>query len=353
MQVLIYGAGAVGCYIGGHLALAGHGVTLLGRTPLIQAVEARGITLHLRDGIHSIRTLRAVDTLAAALNQPTPFDWIAFTVKAYDTASAAWELQAYLPEPPPLVSFQNGIGNEDTLRSIFGSERVVAASLTSPVSMPTLGTVVEEKRRGVAVADDSPAADLVTAALRQTTLSLQVVRNSNALKWSKLLLNMVANAVPAIVDMTPGEVFSDPTLFGVEWAALREALWIMDLKGIDLVDLPGAPARTFGALVRHVPPFALRLLLRRQVSSGRGDKLPSLLAALRSGQRKTEVAWLNGAVVQSADSLKRLAPVNHALALTVSDIAAGRIPWDAYRHNPELLLAAVNIARGYPDRQRN
>ncbi len=346
MRILIYGAGAVGCYIGGHLALAGHEVTLLGREPLVQAVAEEGLTLQCAEGPLTIRSIHAASDLNEALNKGAPYDWIAFTMKAYDTSAAIQELAERLPEPPPIVSFQNGVGNEEMLRSAFGAEKIVAGALTTPVAVLTPGRVAELRRRGIAIASDSPSADVVETALRQTTLALQVVGDSRTLKWSKLLLNMVGNAVPAIMDMSPTEVFSNPRLFAVEWAALREALWIMDLQRIAVINLPGVPARTLAALARRAPRGLLRLLLRRQVSRGRGEKLPSLLTALRAGLRRTEVAWLNGAVAQAADGLKRLAPVNHALALIVSDIAAGRAPWETYRRNPEMLLTAVHMVQG-------
>jgi 2-dehydropantoate 2-reductase len=346
MRILIYGAGAVGCYIGGQLCRAGHDVVLLGRERLAKAVASQGLTLRLADdSTHILHTIRAVDTLDAALAGP-PFDWIAFTMKAYDTVEALWALYQKLPQPPPLVSFQNGIGNEETLRGVFGQDAVVAGTLTSPVSMLAPAEVVEEKRRGIAVATDVPAIGPVLEALRQTDLTVQTVAISAALKWSKLLLNMVGNAVPAILDVPPAEVFGDPRLFAIERLALNEALAMLELMNIPVVNLPGAAARTLAIGVRWLPPFALRPMLRQKVAGGRGAKLPSLLKALRDGQRRTEVAWLNGAVAQAADSMKRIVPVNHALALTVSDIAAGRVPWDAYRHNTDMLFASIRIATG-------
>ncbi len=346
MRILIYGAGAVGCFIGGQLSQAGHDVVLLGRERLAKAVASQGLTLRLANGhTHALHAVHAVDSLDAAL-AGRAFDWIAFTMKAYDTVDALWALYQKLPQPPPLVSFQNGIGNEDTLRGVFGEDVVVAGTLTSAVSMPAPAEVVEEKRRGIAVATDVSAAGPVLEALRQTDLSVQTVATSDTLKWSKLLLNMVGNAVPAILDLPPAVVFGDPRLFAIERLALGEALAMLELMNIPVVNLPGAAARTLAVGVRQLPSFVLRPLLRQNVAGGRGNKLPSLQAALRDGQRRTEVAWLNGAVAQAADSMKRIAPVNHALALTVSDIAAGRVPWEAYRHNTDMLLASIRITTG-------
>lgn len=348
MRILIYGAGAVGCYLGGHLALAGHTVTLLGREPLKAAIEDSGLILHQADGSTSIVDSITAETDPATALRGLAYDWIAFTMQAYDTVPAIFELQAVEPSPPPIVCFQNGIGNEESLRSAFGPDAVVAATLTSPVSMPTPGVVVEEKARGIGLASDSPAAAQVEAALRGADLPAKMVSRSDVLKWSKLLLNMVGNATAAILDMPPGEIFASPLLFGIEWAALREALYIMDLSDIPVINLPGAAARTLSLAIRFVPQPLLRPLLRQRVETGRGDKLPSLLKALRAGQRRTEVTWLNGAVVQAADQLKRLAPINHALALTVADIAARRVDWDVYRRNPEALLTIIRAAQGLP-----
>ena len=76
------------------------------------------------------------------------------------------------------------------------------------------------------------------------------------------------------------------------------------------------------------------------------DQPSSLLQELRSGEGKTEAAWLNGAVVFAAHTIEYLAPINHALALSVSDIAAGRVPWEMFRHNPDMVLRAVRMVQG-------
>lgn len=347
MNILIYGAGAIGSFIGGHLALAGHDVTLLGRAPLAEAVQTRGLRLALANGEqHELRQgVRAATSLAEAVGGGGRYDWIAFTMKAYDTIPALHDILANIPEPPPVVSFQNGVGNEDTIAEALGRERAVAATVTTPVSVVEPGSVVEEKQRGVALAIDCPAAAAVLESLNATALTVDTVDDRDSLKWSKLLLNMTANALPAILDMLPAEVFSEPDLFNIEWAALREALWVMEMRGVRLINLPGAPARTLGLAAQSIPRPLLRPLLKWQVAGGRGDKLPSLLGAMRAGRRRTEVAWLNGAVAQAAKSKNRLAPINHVLALTLSDIAAGRVPWDVYHHNPEMLFTALRIAQ--------
>jgi 2-dehydropantoate 2-reductase len=347
MRILIYGAGAVGCYIGAHLAMSGHSVVLLGRNRLVQQVESNGLTLITPAEKKVIRGIVACETVNEAVTAAAgSFDYIAFTMKAYDTVSAIDELRNTIPEIPPIVSFQNGVGNEESIQAAIAPERVIAGTLTSAVSMDEPGVIVEERARGLAVAADSPSAELVASSFRNISLKFSVLKDTRSLKWSKLLLNMLGNAVPAILGMDPADVFHDPRLFEIEYLAQREALHVMSLLHIKAENLPGAPVQLLAAALSTFPQRVLRSVLTRQVASGRGGKMPSLLLALRSHATRTEIAWLNGAVAQAADGLKRLAPINHALALLVTDIASGRTPYSVYLHNPQNFLAAIGTSKG-------
>ncbi|NDJ53539.1 MAG: hypothetical protein GYB68_10705, partial [Chloroflexi bacterium] len=260
-----------------------------------------------------------------------PYDFLLFSMKAYDTANALIDMQMAGITPPPIVSFQNGVGNEQTIADFLGPDQVVAATLTTPVSSPEPGHIVEEKQRGIAIATDAPHSEMVHSAFRDTSLKIDTVASAQSLKWSKLLLNITANAVPAILDMPPGEVYADPSLFEIERAALRETLYFIDQQDIELVNFSHISALTLARAVKLLPGWLLRPVMRQRVINARGDKLPSLLLGLRTGLRRTEIAWLNGAVAKAADDLNRYAPVNHTIALMLSDIAAGRLPWESVR----------------------
>ena len=349
MNILIYGAGAVGGYVGGQLALSGHHVTLLARGAMGEALSSQGLTLLMADGAeHHIAVdgkRLSVATSAADAFAAASFDWVAFTMKAYDTVAAIHELEAVSKPPPPILCLQNGVGNEDSLVSAFGAERVVAGTLTTPVSVVEPGVLQEERVRGVALIGGLDATRPMLKALRQTALDVQITDNPDALKWSKLLLNQLGNATSAILDLTPGEVFARRELFAIERAALIETLSVMHARGIATVNLPGVPARTLARMVGLLPAPLLRAVMQPQVRRGRGDKMPSFHGDLAHGRRRSEVIWLNGAVARAADAIGLVAPVNHVLALTLMDIVEGRARWEQFRGKPEMLLAALRIAK--------
>jgi len=358
MHIVVYGAGAVGCFLGIHLKEAGHDVTLVGRDWLKNLVNADQLIFQDASGrrrkVAGLHAVTKLDTLF--LTESKDIDLLIFSMKAYDTVSSIFELQRCLapPEgsswdtpatpPPPIVCFQNGVGNEDSLVSAFGADLVGASTLTAAVSFED-GVIIEEKSRGIAISDDTGAGRLAITAFQESALVVESIDNSQSLKWSKLITNIMGNASCAILDMRPEEVYGSPELFAIEKAAVSEALQIMELSGIDLVDLPGLPVKLLARAIKTLPNVILRPLLKSRVTGGRGEKPPSLLLGLHQNKKKSEVEWLNGAVVKYADSIDRYVPVNHTLALVLYDITVDRVPWDMFRQSPEMLVTAVRASK--------
>lgn len=355
MKVLIIGAGAVGGWISAHVARAGHQVTLVGRAPFVQAIRAHGLRIELpSDQRWETRDLRAVETIDEAmpaqdnLHGP-PYDAVLVCVKAYDVAEvvaalrateSAWN-RADATDPgraAQIVTFQNGVGSEEQFASAFGTARVIAGTLTSPVAVVAPGVVrLARAGGGIGLAPLSPqhsSLNPVTDALRQTLPRVKTYADYRAMKWSKLLLNIVSNASSAILAMTPAEIYADPRLFRLEMRMVRETLAVTRAAGIHMVNLPGAPAAWLARLTRTLPDWALHPLLRRSIAHGRGDKMPSFYydvaradgapAVHPSVRPRCEVEWLNGAVVTLGRQLGIATPVNAALTEVLSGLVAGR-----------------------------
>ncbi|WP_247896117.1 ketopantoate reductase family protein [Azospirillum brasilense] len=126
-RVLIAGAGAVGGYIGAHLARAGHAVTLIDPWwENVAAIRARGLSITAITAEEAftqpVRALGVGD--AQSLVREAPFDYAFVAMKSYDTRWAAELVLPYLGPDGVIASAQNGI-NDPTIAAVAGPERTV------------------------------------------------------------------------------------------------------------------------------------------------------------------------------------------------------------------------------------
>lgn len=334
-RVLIIGAGAVGSWVGARLALSGAQVTLVGRGPLVEVARASGLRLTEPEGERRTPPLAAYASLGEAL-AAAEYDLGILTVKAYDTTLILAEIAAARSAPPPILSLQNGIGNEEALAQALGADRVIAGAIETPLTVPSPGEVVAHRSRyraGLAPVGAAGLAAQAADALMRAGLRVDLYADYRRLKWSKLLLNLPANAACAILHWTPAQVMAYPATAELEARAWQEAFRVMRAQGIAPVSLAGYPLRALAPLVTCLPAALLARGLRKTVAGGRGSKLPSLHDALAAGKR-SEVAWLNGAVAAAGVQTGVPTPVNHALTNILSTLAQGLDDWSTWRNKP-------------------
>ncbi len=311
MKVYVVGAGAVGTYLGEALRATGAEVTYAPR--------------RLADVVRADADLALV------------------TVKAYDTEAAIATLQAALGDSSgaTILTPQNGVGNEELLAAAFGADRIVAGALTVPVERGSDGSPVAANRGGLALAPVGTSShNWLVAAFERTRVPVQVNADYRALKWSKLALNIIANASCAILDVLPERLMRFDHVFSLEMRALRETRAVMAALGLSAVDLPRYPVRALHRVARLPVAFS-RLVLQRQIAGARGRKAPSLLLDLRSGGGRTEIRFLSGAVAAAGRASGTPTPVNAVFTRLVDDLSQTPQLWSKYRERPLALLAEV------------
>lgn len=342
MGIVVVGAGAIGMLVAGRLAGAGEQVTLLVRPHAVEALAGQGLIIKAGDRSLAVKDVRPIAD-PADLNAPP--ELAILCVKGYDTEGALPTLAAL--EAKLVLTLQNGIGNEETLASRFGTGRILSGAITTSVEVEAPGRIVITKEGGVGLAsiDGGPPPTSWAARFAAAGFVARTYGDYRALKWSKALLNMLGNATAAILDMPVAEVYADRRLVAVERACFREALAVMDHLGIRTVNLPRYPAAALALAMRAAPPALLDPLLRRLIAGGRGGKPPSLQLDLARGSPRSEGELLYGAVARAAEAHRLEAPVNRGLWETLQAIATGATPWDRYRRRPAELLASLG-ARG-------
>ncbi len=339
LRFLVFGCGAIGTYIGGSLAASRQQVVFLERPGVAQTIRAQGLRVQTKSTELRVANPTLVENIDQALELGA-FDAAILAVKSFDTLGLMQSLQAVADRLPPLICFQNGVENEPLIASFLGEERVIYGTVTTAIGRRGLGDVVVEKLRGVGVANYQDRTPRLLNALNQAGLRAQAYTHGPSMKWSKMLTNLQANASSAILDMTPGEIFAHPGLFRLEMRMLREALRVMQTQAIGVVDLPRTPVRAFAALIQ-APPALSQPLLRRALGAGRGGKMPSFHIDLHQGRGRSEVDYLNGAVVRFGRKLGIATPVNQFFNETLLALSEGRLALETYAHRPEEFLKAA------------
>ena len=116
MKIGFYGAGSIGCYIGGRMVAAGHQVTFYCRERSYQKLSQNGLELSDLNGYHHKLTpdqLRLTTNLAEVLDM----DLVMICVKSAATEQVASEIRSCdTLNKPRLISFQNGVSNVPRLK---------------------------------------------------------------------------------------------------------------------------------------------------------------------------------------------------------------------------------------------
>lgn len=344
MNILVYGAGAIGGYIGGMLALSGNRVTFVARPAQAEIINSRGLTVRDTNGIRNTPYAKAVTSPLEAFFGNN-YDCLIIALKSFDTDTAIADLTAVGKPLPPIVCVQNGVDNEPKLAAAFGAGNVLAGTVLTAVANPEPGVIVIEKHRGLGLASGHPLSPRLAVALSNGGVFVRLYPNAEAMKWTKLLTNLMGNAAAAICDLPTEVVFTHPGLYQIEVGALKEALAVMKAKRLAAVALPRSPTLQLVFALNYLPPRLYQFAFRRALAGGRGNKKPSLHLDLSAGKARTEVSYLNGAVARHAEALGLRAPINRALAETLESIVAHKVAWEGYQGKPEILTAKVFTAK--------
>ncbi|MGQ9586047.1 MAG: ketopantoate reductase family protein [Anaerolineae bacterium] len=350
MRTLIVGAGAVGTWFAHRFARAGHQVTVVGRPNYVQAVKARGAGLIESEGEAPtfVTSIQAIGNLQE-VSSPT-FDLVALTMKAYDVAAAVDEMSHLgLRWRLPLVLIQNGVGVEEMVSEKLWRGAACCLCITRAMTQVEPALVrMDSPKGGLVLAPTAPGQPIEEVADHFRQAGFQSVRthgDHRAVRWAKLLLNLVGGAQSAILDWTPPRMFRDRRLVALTLETLRESIAVMRSLDVQPVALPSYPTHLFIILAEALPTRLAQPIMLKLVARGRGEKVPALQQDLMRGKKRLEVEVMNGAVASYGKTVGVQTPVNDVLYRTLNGIARGDIPWEAYRGQPEKLLAAVEARR--------
>jgi 2-dehydropantoate 2-reductase len=204
MKYVVYGAGAVGGVIGGHLHLAGLSTTLVARGDHLAAIRRDGLTLDTAEAVHHLEIPAATDASEVDWTDDTV---VLLAVKSHQTSDAVDDLVHHAPTETTVVCAQNGVANEAVVLRRFARTYAITVMLPSTHLEP--GVVVQKCHPTPGILDIGrvptgigETATTIAEDLRQAGFESEPRPDIMAWKHRKLLLNL-GNGVDAA--FAPGE----------------------------------------------------------------------------------------------------------------------------------------------------
>jgi 2-dehydropantoate 2-reductase len=296
-RIVIAGAGSIGCYAGGCLALAGREVILLARPRIEAALRQGGLRvsdLEGRDRSIKPEALAVTSDPAAALPQA---DVILVTVKSGATQDMAAFIKAHARPGAVVVSLQNGVDNADRLRAELGQRTVLAGMVPFNVVQSPDGELplrVHRASDGTVMVEDGDAG--LVSLLGVEGFAVEAHSEMKAVLWGKLLMNL-NNALVALSGLPLATELAHRRWRLILASQIDEALQAMKASGIEPARIAGLRPALLPKVLR-LPDWLFKLLARRMLAIDPQAR-SSMWDDLQRG-RPTEIDDLQGAILRLA-----------------------------------------------------
>ena len=304
VRVGIIGSGAMGTLFGYHLASTCEVTMLDSNRSVLDEIERTG-GLSVNDA--SVRPVR----IGHSSRELYGSNFVFLFVKAVDTLRALRPFLGELSPSTPIVSLQNGVGNEDAIKTALGGAVPVVLGITTESSVTVAPGRVRSSEQGNTIIGSggaSPAASRsVAELLAKSGMKASVVYDIRPHLWGKLVANAAINAVSALLDCDAGEILKDPNAARLAEALAEEAAEVAAAMKINL-------------------PFANPWQYVAEVIAVGADTKSSMAFDLESGH-PSEIDHINGAVCAAGRRTGVPTPYNDAMVRLIKAkeaMSAGR-----------------------------
>jgi 2-dehydropantoate 2-reductase len=299
-KVAVIGAGAMGSLFGGLLCEGGLDVTLLDvNAEHVAEIRKNGLKITGFGGDRCVKSIRAT-TDPSEIGRA---DVVLVQCKARVTREAVRSASEIFGDTTVAISFQNGVGNEEIIAEVVGENRVLGGETAQGSGMVGPGIIrhagdlpshIGEMAGGISDRVSS-IANAFTAAGLNTIAS----ENINKDIWKKLMANVAINPISALCNFYVGEIYDVPETKETILEAIEEAYKVAVAEGIELD-------------IDETKSVLDNITGKGGTSTNRSGMLVDVL-----NERKTEIDFINGAIVRLGKKHGIPTPVNKTLVAAV------------------------------------
>ncbi|HQP92029.1 MAG TPA: 2-dehydropantoate 2-reductase, partial [Candidatus Omnitrophota bacterium] len=290
MQVVIVGPGSIGLLLYGFLSKSKEDIWLLDKSCERAArIKKNGIKIEGQSSI--MITSPKITSDPAEVNSADL--WI-IAVKSYDTKSVIKRIAPHVSSKSYVMSLQNGVGNVEILCEQFGTQKALIGVTNMGATIISEG-VVSHKGEGETIVgrlDGQLSVELkdLRELFQKSKMQIKLSKDIQAVIWSKLVINVGINAISALTRLTNGRITEFEGTRRIFKDAITEAIKVAKRKRIKLLyDDPVSKAES--------------------VCEATSENISSMLSDVLR-KKRTEIDFLNGAIVRQGESLGIKTPVN-------------------------------------------
>ena len=309
MKVCIYGAGAIGGWIGVHLAQTGHQISVVARGDTLQALQKNGLQcIQTQD---DEKTLRAQVNASANPADLGPQDLVIVAVKAPSMRDIANNIAPLLAPHTMVMPAMNGvpwwffdgfggalqgtrlktIDPDGQIGRAIPSQHVVGCVVHASCSLDAPGVVRHHFGQGLILGEPAEQQGNASSRVQQLVADLQTAGfNASASAqiqkdvWYKLWGNMTVNPISAFTGATTDLIMQDDLVRNFVSQIMLEAKLIGEKIGIPIAQTP----EDRHAITRKLGAFKTSML--QDVEAGKAVELDALVSVVRELGQLTQVS---------------------------------------------------------------
>jgi len=297
MNIVIFGAGAIGSLFGGILA-KNNNVYLIGRKNHVEQIRKKGLKIKGKTNLN-VKVL-ACEKVEDILFSP---DLIIISVKSYDTENAVYEIKKIIGKNTFVMSLQNGLDNIEKIEKIVDKKKLFVCVTThgSVFSKPgvIIHTGIGKTKIGAIVKnlfDENRFVEMFNKSGINTVISDDIMHDI----WAKGVVNSSINPLTCFFKCKNGYILKNPILEKLMEQVCYESVSVANACGFSLV-------------------YEDTLNFTKEVISDTGENFSSMLQSVQNGC-KTEIDSINGFIVKAGKNFGLDVTLNEIIVYVINNL---------------------------------
>lgn len=323
---VVFGAGLIGSFLGGVFTSL-HLNTKLVCRPSIKQKLAKGILLtdYQKNTVHET-ALEFLNLDNEQNNSPTQnfYDFLWLTVKCTAVDQASIDMHPLVGPETIILCCQNGIGSDQIVKKRYPNNTVLRVMVPFNITEIKPGHLHRGSEGTLCLETLPHTKKVISTLVSKLNTSIMPVTQTNEMQaflWAKLQLN-ISNSVNALANIPVKSMLEQRSYRLIIAILMKELLIVTKAVDIKLPKLTALPAKYLPTVLR-LPNFLFGLVANKMLAIDPTVKT-SMWWDISQG-KKTEIDYLNGAILNVGQKLGIDCPANQKIISLIKQMEAANL----------------------------